>query len=480
MKRLLFAGTGLLSFAFSACTGLMPRDNVARTFTPAPTPGTVVYERKPWQHGPAVAGIPAASTPATSGMPFSSLTGLPLNPAAFHPPAAPVDANAFAATPPLVENPISSPPRRDVAVRTAPDAPEVAPVPRAIEPRVVQKPDWPSFVSARAASPDRPSGIRVIPPDEPIPTAESLARERERPRPAPTPAPAPMPEVAPGLLPRVPETPSLPPVANVVVPPLEAPRPEVVDPPLPTTPPVKMAPSANFAPPANTTSVVANSPQAETILMRIIRAFQENRPQEAIDILNRVDPQNRELLIFLVPIIAELSERPSAAPSQEDLGSMADRLQDALAVLRSKAPLKFETTCYASKIEGYGRYTRLDKGSFAPGSRMQLYLELKNLSWLPGNLPPAKNAAPQKGYLLHMVCQIEILDASGRLIWQSEPMENRDFRHTVPGDYHLTPGFGVPDSLAVGAYKLAVKVTDKPTGRTARTTLDFLVSGERK
>lgn len=250
----------------------------------------------------------------------------------------------------------------------------------------------------------------------------------------------------------------------------------------PTRPVLLPAPTA-IAPPtpsANTASVVANSPQAETILLRIIRAFQENRPQEAIEILNGVDPQYRDLLIFLVPIVTDISERPASPPSQEQLGAMADRLQEALVALRSKAPLKFETTCYATKIDGYGRFTRLEKGTFAPGSRTQLYLELKNLSWLPGTLPPQKDAKPQKGYLLHLVCQIEIQDNLGRVIWKSEPMERRDFRQTVPGDFHLTPSFGVPESLTAGAYKLSVQVTDKPTGRTIRTALDFLVSGERR
>ena len=84
-------------------------------------------------------------------------------------------------------------------------------------------------------------------------------------------------------------------------------------------------------------SIAAGGPTAngdETTLVRAMKAFQANRPDEAVDLLKRLDPTNQEVILFLMPLMVRLGEGHLSTMSPDELAMLIERLQTATGMLK--------------------------------------------------------------------------------------------------------------------------------------------------
>jgi hypothetical protein len=102
-----------------------------------------------------------------------------------------------------------------------------------------------------------------------------------------------------------------------------------------------------------------------------------------------------------------------------------------------------------------------------PGEWVEIYAEVRNFTTeLHGPC-----------YLTRMTSTLEIRDFNDQVVWQKVPEAGSEDRSLSPRhDYYNKYVFQVPRGLAPGPYTLWIRVTDLPTGRSARRSLDFRVT----
>jgi hypothetical protein len=71
---------------------------------------------------------------------------------------------------------------------------------------------------------------------------------------------------------------------------------------------------------------------------------------------------------------------------------------------------------------------------------------------------------------------IEVHNDRGETVWRSDPPPRSEPTLSPRQDYCHVGRFALPANTPPGAYTLWLKVTDVPTGRTARRPLDFRVT----
>jgi hypothetical protein len=270
---------------------------------------------------------------------------------------------------------------------------------------------------------------------------------------------------------------------KLVNPPASAAGSAPVNPP-PLLPDLQAAPLPDHSVPAagnmSASNIAASAVSPESPLLQAIRAYQNKRPDEAIELLKQYDASNQEMMLYLVPLMVRLSEGSVGAMTPDELAVVVDHLQGATGTLRSKAALRLDAVCFCRRVLSYGKYEALDPHYvFQPGEPVWVYAEVRNFTWEPLPTPPGPNGKPGvRGYGMRLGHTLEVYDATGRRVWRTEPEPRDDVRRTPPADYYLAYRFPVPSVLPPGAYTLIVQVVDKPTGRVVRgKPVEFRIGG---
>ena len=428
-RRLHLAGMGLCAFLMPACSSFERAEPVSSTMATAP--GYVLMDRngKPMPANQRLQRMEGASAPATLDTSARKTT----------PPVFPADkpddlakaVDAALAPPP---NPLIIPARHEKAM------PVETP---AVENLLVQsQKSWP-FPQPESAliAPAWPSfgGTSETPPAPPAETKNAFA---------------------------------LPPVAEI-----EAPK--IVEPNVSLKLPEPMAtPQAALqAPPL--AALPAPAPLmsgSETVLLQAIKAFQNNRPQEALDCLKTLDSTNQELLMYLMPLMVRLSDGKNASLPPEELAMLVDRLQTASGMLKSKASLQMDRVCFCRGVRKFADLDQYPAGhEFHPGDMVFLYAELKNFTCEPVTTQPAAGYNAQtRGCNVRLTTTLELRDAKQNLIWRTD-LNKTDHSLTPPQDYYHTYRFCIPEKLPAGTYTLWVNILDKPSGRAVRKPVEMRV-----
>lgn len=212
-----------------------------------------------------------------------------------------------------------------------------------------------------------------------------------------------------------------------------------------------------------------------------VRAYAENRPDKAIEILKALDAPNQELVLALLPILARGATADLAADPVA-IAVLAEQLRAAAGRLEPRAALRVENVAFCRKVYGFGRYDPWPQGQpYRPNDQAQLYLEVRNL---PSEAAPGPHG---ETHLTHARAAVEIRDAHGRLVEQPDPedwrrrvqvvrFETKRFTRGSIQDFHLLYPFAVP--TAPGVYTVTVQVSDGSGRRVVRSApLRFDVAG---
>jgi hypothetical protein len=449
-RRLRIAGTAFGALLVPACAGLQPDATVMHPAAPAPQ-----------------------STGARSpGAPFASQTQ--------------------AAKPRTIEKFAEG--RTDEPTAFA----DKKPTPPAVEPTKHQVPAEPVATIDPPRLPIRGlDSAKAIPLPEPTPDADGVIRS---PLPVlkgiatpPADAPAPFKDEptltlpSPGELP-----PAVAPLADRVPMAQPADPPAVLNPPPPALPPGVIGSSvqghkSNASPagfavadvvlPAEsgTMPLVAEKPSplaavpahvSNTDLVRAIGAFQANKPDEAVEYLKAYDRATQQILLSLLPALARLGDGNLQQMKPEEMDALLEQMTKVPNMLRPRASLQAANVRLCREVHNFAHVEPFpDRHEFRAGDIVYLYMELANFSCTPD---------PKGGYAVTLASTLELKDASGNVVWGADPKEVPDRVSTPPQDYYRNFRLSVPD-LPPGTYTLAVKTTDRPTGREVQKAIEMRI-----
>lgn len=226
---------------------------------------------------------------------------------------------------------------------------------------------------------------------------------------------------------------------------------------------------------------VLTAPTADPPLLAAVRAYVENRPEEAIRHLEKLDKPNQEFALAVLPALARGAAMNHAAPDPQEAGIVADQLAAAAAKLEAKAPLRIEKVvfCKPQSIGGFGRYEPWPEARpYRPGDVAQLYVEVRHLAGAP----------VKDGFRVRADVSLQVRDAGGRPVEQIDPGDRHrrvtvinwphdDVFRSPPRDYHLPFRLVMP--ATPGVYTITVEVREPGTGRSARSQpTEFRIAGQ--
>jgi hypothetical protein len=214
-----------------------------------------------------------------------------------------------------------------------------------------------------------------------------------------------------------------------------------------------------------------NKPAAPPPLRPVLAALEayfQNKPQEAMQHMQALAPKDQELLLRLLPYLAEMDQRGLfiASISQEKAQSFLDTLQAVETDVRPLAPLVLDRLIFCRSIKGYGQYIPHSQPHFRPGEVTRVYAELRNVN--DQRLPDGTY-----GLLLHG--QLELCRADGQLIGKPNILESESLSRSPRRDFFLRFFYTIPAHLTPGPYQLRLRITDHHTGRTAESKAAFIV-----
>ena len=304
-----------------------------------------------------------------------------------------------------------------------------------------------------------PSAVPITSPEQRAEMEKQAKAELEKPRKVEAAQPA-APRLEFGTLPKLPKVPGSVVATNPGAPATE-----------PNTTAHKPAPVANAVRPAGGEPepfpVLPVTPP-EPPLLAAMRAYTEGRPEQAIEIIRKMDKPNQDFVLAVLPTLA----RGATADLTNDpatVAALVDQLRATATRLEPRAALKVEKALFCSAVDGFGRYvSRPEASPYKPNEQAQLYLELRNL----GNQPTAD------GFLTHVHAAVEIRDANDKLVAQIDP---DDHRRRVPvvkyekrlvtrsplSDFHVLYIFAAPP--APGVYTVTVQLSDAAGRRTVKS-----------
>ncbi len=281
-------------------------------------------------------------------------------------------------------------------------------------------------------------------------------------------------------LPRVPGTAVLTKAAN----PNPAPNSTALKP-NPTNPPPVGPPkssdlrlTAGEQPPSLLPPMAFETPMpSESPLLGAVRAYSEGRPERAIEIIRTLNPQNQDVLLTLLPILAQ----SASADLNNDpamVAAMVGQLHSAASRLEPRAALRIEKSAFCHTVDAFGRFVpRPDNLPYKPNAQVQLYLEVRNL----GSQPVGD------GFVTSVQAAVEVKDAYGKPVEQIDPddrkrrvpvvkYEKRLDSRSPLHDFHVLYIFSAP--AAPGVYTITVELRDATGRRTVKTQpAQFCVAG---
>jgi hypothetical protein len=217
--------------------------------------------------------------------------------------------------------------------------------------------------------------------------------------------------------------------------------------------------------PGELTPEMSQAP-GDSPLIRAVRAFQQNKPEEAVEHLKAYDAATQQLLLSLLPAMVRIGDGRLQQMKPEEADALLHQFTQVPVMLRSRASLQANNVRLCREVHNFAHVEPFpDRHTFRPGDIVYLYMELANFTPMP---------APKGGYLVTLVSSLELRDSTGGLMWRADPKEVPDLVSTPPQDYYRNFRLCVP-TVPPGVYMLTVKTTDRPTGREARKTIEMRI-----
>lgn len=211
----------------------------------------------------------------------------------------------------------------------------------------------------------------------------------------------------------------------------------------------------------------------EPALLAAMRAYLENRPDDAIRLLQPLDRANQDYALALMPLLVRGTQLNMAAANPEDVSVLVEQLHAIAGRLAAKAALKVDKVAFCRKINGFAQYEPWPLAQpYKPNDLAHLYVEVRNVGCVPASGPHGET------YLSRAVVSLEVRDANQKLVEQTDlsdwrrrvtvaRVEYADYTHSPLHDYFRTYRIQVP--AQPGVYTVTVEVRDPAGQRVARS-----------
>jgi hypothetical protein len=243
--------------------------------------------------------------------------------------------------------------------------------------------------------------------------------------------------------------------------------------PRPQPEPPQEPPPPEAGPPPKLEAVPVARPPDEP-LVAALRCYLDKRPEAAVEILNRYDPKNQEMLLRLLPLVVRCTESSLANAPPLELARLTEELEKVAEPVRALAPLEITKMVFCQEIAGFGNYKQLEgtptfraAGQGQPGERLHVYAEVRNFKSVPDN----------GFYVTRLASSVEVRDLDGRAVWRHAFKGEDDRSRTPRQDYFINYRFYVPPCLSPGQYVLSIQVRDalNEDRPAAAKSYDFVV-----
>lgn len=218
--------------------------------------------------------------------------------------------------------------------------------------------------------------------------------------------------------------------------------------------------------------VQANALPVDPPLVLAVRAYLNDRPDDAARHLQGFAAPNREVLAWLLPAVALAARAPLEDPTQATL--LAQQVNSAAGAIQKIGPLRVTKAAFVYQVKQFGVFDPLPPGySHLPGGTAVVYAEVENA---PSNM--SEHPGGGTGYLTKLICDLQILDEHGQDAMPFDPQAGRaipiaDYTRSRLRDFFISINFGVPSRP--GEYTLIFDIKDPATGRSDRQRLPFRV-----
>jgi hypothetical protein len=239
---------------------------------------------------------------------------------------------------------------------------------------------------------------------------------------------------------------------------------------------------ASGSPPELPVGPIQPTPLPELPLVAAVRAYAAGRPGQAIEYLSSLDKPNQELMLAVLPVLAQGATLDMNA-DPNTTAVLADQLRSAAARIEPLAGLRLEVATLCTTVFGYGRYDPRPKGQpYHANDQAQLYVEVRNLASQPTVGPHGET------FLIHARVTVEIRDAHEKLVDQPSIEDPRrlipviQYEKNIPTrtpihDFHILYGFPVPPPP--GVYTVSMTIQDLLSRRVVKTKpIEFTVAGD--
>ena len=222
-------------------------------------------------------------------------------------------------------------------------------------------------------------------------------------------------------------------------------------------------------------------PPADPPVLAAIRAFADNQPDRGIDALKPLERPNQEFALAVIPALVRGSQLNLSAADPQDVAALVEQLQTAAARLEARAALRVDKILVCTHVGGFGRYDPWPEGQpYRCNGLAELYVEISHLI----SEPTPKG----DGYVTRLVSSLEIRDANGRLIEQTDPNDRRltvgvarteraVLSRSPLQDFYMV--YRIPVPAQPGVYTVTVEIRSPGgSGRVVRSKpVEFRVAG---
>jgi hypothetical protein len=222
------------------------------------------------------------------------------------------------------------------------------------------------------------------------------------------------------------------------------------------------------SPPAAT--VPRPAPEDPPLVMAV-RCLLDKRPAEAVKWLERCDSlgkSSQELLLTLLSLAARISEGDLNKMDAHEASTAVTQLDRAANQLRQRAEFIIEKMYFCDEILGFGRFRPLpDDHVFKPRELVQVYVEFRNFA----------SRERRQLHGIELASALEIRELDGHLAFSISPGDDMHpyLSQSPRHDFFINYSFYIPPGLPSNRYTLRIQVTDRPTGRTASSSVGFRV-----
>lgn len=178
------------------------------------------------------------------------------------------------------------------------------------------------------------------------------------------------------------------------------------------------------------------------------------------------------VIVFIpVTILASevtLVEQALEHIQNKDYAAVVDLLEEALLLVREKAPLELKNLQFTeSEAGGFGMYQTRQNNTFIQGETFLIYAEPKNHT---------TKEIEQGLYEIHIKEDIYILDMEGNILWgQKDFLDYHIFSHSPNKEIFITNSITQDTPFPKGEYQFQLVLKDVFSQKTIEQSIAFAV-----